>query len=761
MDNQNGRKEIDLLTYWRIIRKRRWVMITFTAAVLLFTGIFSFLAIPKYRSTATLQIDDEHSRMLSLEETFGYQAPIRDLRFYNTQLRLLKSKSLAERVGRKLNLLERSEYGNGGKSAKNVISTIKELVTLKWLRSKESAEASSSRRAAPINPYSEVAEGIRNGLEVTPVRETKLVEVSYVSSSPILAAELVNTLSEEFITFSVERRYMTTQLASDFLGEQIANLRQDLAAKEREINRYGREKNLDFLNESESTTMSQFADINQAFTRAQIDRINAQAKYQELKDLDVNSMPQYITDPVIQELKAEYTRVKSEYEEKGKIFMPDYPEMIQLKARMDNMTLELQKTVDAAESEYRTTMIRESSLKKLMDAQKEDVRKMNSNAILYNSLKIEVENKRNLLNSLVERQNETLVSAQLEGIRSSSISIIDRAEVPAYPFAPKKGFNLLLAMIFGIFAGGGLCILLEQLDNTVKDSEDVNQLSGLPSLGAIPYLSPDGMSKKMFQAQYAGYRGGGTDENPELEGTLPEVKEIELINHRYPSLSVAEDYRTIRTSILLSQPDSRPKTIMFSSAMPQEGKSSTVVNMAVSFSQLGDKVLVVDADLRRPRLHRVFNVKNTKGLSGFLAGKSLIKDAFTKTSIENVWLLPSGVIPPNPAELLGSQKMKKMMSSVKEGFDVILIDTPPVLAVVDAVVVAALADAAVFVVKAGNTTRKNFLNSIGELKRAKAHIIGVLLNELRVGKGDYYYMDYYRSYQAEEYSKEEDISAGE
>ncbi len=761
MNNQNGHKEIDLLTYWRIIRKRRWVLITFTAAVMFFTGIFSFMATPKYRSTATLQIDDEHSRMLSLEETFGYQAPIRDLRFYNTQLRLLKSKSLAERVGRKLNLLERSEYENGGGSVKNIIGVIKELVTLKWLRSRDAETPNSSRPMIPVNPYSAIAATIRNGLEVTAIRDTRLVEVSYVSSSPILAAELVNAISEEFITFSVERRYMTTQLASDFLGEQIANLRQDLAAKEREINRYGREKDLDFLNESESTTMNQFADINQAFTQAQIDRINAQAKYQELKDLDVDSLPQYITDPVIQQLKSEYTRVKSEYEEKGKIFMPDYPEMIQLQARMDNMKLELQKTVDAAESEYRTAMIRESSLKKLLDNQKEDVRKMNSNAILYNSLKIEVENKRNLLNSLVERQNETLVSAQLEGIRSSSISIIDRAEVPTAPFAPKKGFNLLLAMIFGVFTGGGLCILLEQLDNTVKDSEDIDQLSGLPSLGAIPYLSPDGMSKKMLQAQYAGYRNVESKEKSDLEGTIPEVKEIELINHRYPGLSVAEDYRTIRTSILLSQPDKRPKTIIFSSAMPQEGKSSTVVNMAVSFAQLGDKVLVIDADLRRPRLHRVFNVKNTNGLSGFLAGKIMIKEAITKTSIDNIWLLPSGVIPPNPAELLGSQKMKKMMNSVKDGFDIILIDTPPVLAVVDAVVVAAIADGAVFVVKAGETTRKNFMKSVGELKRANTHIIGVLLNELKVGKGDYYYMDYYRSYQAEEYITEENISPGD
>ena len=252
-----------------------------------------------------------------------------------------------------------------------------------------------------------------------------------------------------------------------------------------------------------------------------------------------------------------------------------------------------------------------------------------------------------------------------------------------------------------------------------------------------------------MDSRYLGYRytyGKEIDrDNP-----LPKIKSIELVNHHYPSLSISEDYRTVRTSILLSHAETPPKTITFCSALPQEGKSTTVANMAVSFAQLGDRVLVVDADLRKPRLHRIFKVKYVDGLSGYLTGKYHLKDTFHKTSIENIWLLPSGLIPPNPAELLNSVKMKEMMESVKKAFDVILIDTPPVLAVVDSVMVASITDGAVFVVRAGKTKNKAFENAIEELRKAKANIIGVLFNELRISKSDYYYMDYYRSYRSDE-----------
>lgn len=755
MNYEEKKREVDLMEYWRVIVKRKWVIITFAGSLIFFVGVFSFLATPKYKSTTTLLIEEGTSKILSIDETFGYQPQVfRDLRFFNTQLGLLKSKSLAERVAKKLNLLSRAEFSSGNKK-KSLLASAKDIITFKWIASKKKSKNARSRSLFPQNPYSDIAEAIRKSLKVKPIRDTKLVELNYTSPFPVLSADMVNTLGEEFISFSIEKRYEKTQQASNFLSAQIVTLREDLTAKERELQRYGQEKELFFLSDTESTAVNKFADLNDAYTKAQIERINAESVYRELKDLDVDTMPQSVNNPVIQQLTAEYTRIKNEYEENSKIFKPSYPEMVKLKAKLDSMKEELKKTVDAAESEYRAALKREYSLKSLLDKQKVDVARMNSSAILYNSLKIEAENKRRLLNSLVKKKNETLVSEKLGGIKASNISIIDRGEVPKNPVSPKKKLNLILALLMGLFGGVGLCFLFEYFDNTVKGPEDVERLSGLASLGVIPYLDPEGMGKKKSDTYYLGDKYSYGKENPEKEDAFPRIKEIELINHLYPKLSISEDYRTVRTSILLSNSETPPKTITISSALPKEGKTATVVNMAVSFSQLEERVLVVDSDLRKPRLHRIFRARNIGGLTRYLTGMISLKDAIQKTSIENIWLLPSGPIPPNPAELLNSKKMKEMIEEIKKGFDVILFDTPPVLAVIDGVIVSSLADRMVLVINAGKLTQKPFLNAVEELQRSKIKIIGVVFNRLKVRKGNYFYMDSYRYYRSQYYGEEE------
>jgi capsular exopolysaccharide synthesis family protein len=753
-------KEVDLLEYWRVIVKRKWVVVTFGGALILFVGIFSFLATPIYKAKTTLLIEEESSRILSIEDEFGYQRRAVDLRFYNTQLKLLKSKSLAERVARKMNLLSRPEFGAGKKPKKSFFASLKGFIS-----PKKKSEDEGLKPQIPLNPYFGVAAAVQGGIEVSPIRNTKLVEVSYRSPYPVLSADIVNSLAEEFISFSVEKRYETTQQASDFLSEQIAELRGDLAAKERELQRYGQEKKLFFTSEKESTIVSKFAAVLDAYTQAQIDRINKEAAYREVKDLDVDSLPQFVNNALIQTLKMDYARMKNEYEEMSKIFKSNYPKMIELKAKLDSMKEELKseikKAVDAAESEYRSALKKEDSLEDLLETQRMDVVRMNSNAIFYNSLKIEVENMQRQLNSLIEMQKNTQVSARLGGLKTSNISIIDKAEVPKGPVSPKKKKNLILAFLIGIFGGVGLCFLMEYVDNTVKGPEDVEKLAGLPSLGVIPYLPPEGMKKKKKYGYYSKYKSSYSygKENPKSEETLPEIKEIELVNHLYPKFFISEDYRTVRTSILLSHAESPPKTIAFSSALPGEGKTATLANMAVAFSQLEEKVLLVDSDLRKPRLHRIFKVKNIGGLSGYLTGKVSIEDAVQKTNVENIWIIPSGPIPPNPAELLNSDKMKGMMDEFKKRFDVILFDSPPLLVVVDAVIISSFVDSTVFIIEAGKTTRKPFLQAVEELKRAKAKVIGVLFNEVKAkGEGHYspYYHYYrYRSHYYEEEEKEE------
>jgi capsular exopolysaccharide synthesis family protein len=755
---RHEKEEMDLLEYWKIIVKRKWVLITFTGALVFFTGVLSFLATPKYKSTATLLIEGERSKILSIEDEFGYSRNFEDLRSFNTSLRLLKSKSLAERVARKMNLLNRPEFGAGKTQKKSLLATVKEAISFKWLLPGKNAKTDESNSLIRSDPYSEIAESVRESIDVSAIRTTKLVEISCTSYSPVLAANTVNTLAEEFIDFSVEKRFETTQQASDFLSEQISNLREDLALKEKELQRYGREKEIFFLTDTESTVVNKFADLNEAYTQAQIDRIRKEAEYRELKSIDIDSLPQFVNNPLIQSLKTEYTRMKNEHEEKSRIFKPSYPDMVTLKAKLDSMREELkseiEKAVDHAESEYRSDIKKESSLKTLLEKQRADVVRMNSDAILYNSLDIEVENKRKLLNSLVERQNEALVSARIGGLKTSNISIIDRGEVPGDPVSPKKKRNLILAFLIGILGGGGLCFFLEYLDNTVKGPEDVERLAGLPSLGVIPYLPPEGIRKRKRYGFYSKYKYSDGTQNPGEEANSPAIQEIEFVNESYPKISVSEDYRTVRTSILLSQTESPPQTIAISSSMPQEGKTATVTNMAVSFSQLEKRILIIDADLRKPRLHRLFKIKNVGGLSGYLTGRVSIKDVIQETSHENIWIISSGPIPPNPAELLNSERMKELLNDMKEKFDVVLLDTPPILAVVDALIVSSLSDSMVFIIKAGKTARLPFLRAVEELKQAKTKIIGVVFNEVKIKERESY-SPYYHYYRYNYYGEEE------
>ncbi len=737
MKYEKKQNEIDLMDYWQIVLKRKWILIAFAGSLVVFTGIFSFVAKPQFISTATLMIEDASARMLSMEESFAYRTPVfRDLTFFNTQIRLIKSKSLADRVVKKMDLLSRPEFNPENKN-KSLGRKLIGFVTLRWLFSGKKGNNGDLESDYPSNPYSDIARTIRDNIKIDVIRDTKLVEVSYTSSDSRLSAELVNTLAEEFISFSIEKRFENTQQASDFLKEQISTLREDLASKERELQKYGEEKELVFLNDQESTVLNTFADLNQAYTQARIERIRVEGNYRELRNLDVDTLPEFVNIPSLQALNTEYTRLKSDYNEKIKVFKPEYPDMVQLKARIDSMKDEIKNAFDASAADYSAASRRERNLLNTLNKQKAEVAQMKSDAIVYNSLKIEVDNIQNILSSLIEKQSETLISSRLGGVKASNISIIDRAEVSDDPVSPKKKLNLILALLFGLSGGIGLCFLLEHLDNTIKGPEDVERISELSSLGIISYLPPNGLKKQNADI----YAHIGEDANGE-EG-LSEIKEVELINYKFPKVFISEDYRTLRTSLLLSRADNPPKTILFTSAMPKAGKTSTATNMAVAFAQLEKKVLLIDSDLRKPRLHRIFKTENQKGLSGYLTGKIKLGDSIKTTSVENIWLLSSGHIPPNPAELLNSKKMNMLIENVQKDFDIVLIDSPPVLAVVDAVIVASLVDTTVFVIKAGETTYRNFAGALEQLKKGKADIAGVVFNEVKVGKGGYSYMSYY------------------
>ncbi len=750
VDKTTGKTEVSLLEYWHVLLKRKWVIVTVTAVLLAVSGIISFTSTPIYEATAEVLIEDPGTGLTSLQDLFNSSAGNSDWMgtYFNTQLKILQSRSLAERVARKMNLANRAELRSPDAERSSLIRMIKSVFGLRWLfPAKAAPEKESPGAASSADPSTIYAGYVLAGLAVKPVSETRLVDVSFRSPYSRLATDVVNALTQEFISFSIETRFEATQQTSEFLDAQIARVRQELADKQRELQKYGDQKKIVQLNDKENSIVTQFGEQAKAYFDAQLARVNAWTRYNELRNLRVDSLPQTIDNLTIQGLRTSYVQLQTEYAEKSNTYGPNYPDLVSVKTRMDStrtqLENEIKKAVDAAYVAYQTSLGKEQSMEKLLDDKRGEVTRMNNDNILATSLSMEIQNKQQLLNTLQSKQEETGVTARLNGLKTSNIKIVDSAVVPDSPVSPNTRRNLLVALLLGLLFGVGLAFIADYLDSSVKGPEDLLKLTGLPSLGVIPHFSTNG-TKRAGYAYESLYGQRGADADP----ALAKMTEVELVNHLFPKIGIAEDYRTVRTAILFSHADTPARNIAFTSSSPQEGKSATLANMAISFAQLGERVLAVDADLRKPRLHKIFQVRNMTGLSGYLTGRAGLEDAVQKTAIDNLWVLPGGPHPPNPAELLNSRRMKELLGLLKEQYDIVLIDTPPVLAVIDPVIVSSLTDSTVLVLRTGKVTRKLLSRTIEELRKAKAVIIGVIFNDAKSRKSgqssNYFQYEYYQ-----------------
>ena len=752
---QSIRQDINLMEYWEIVWKRKTIVLSALGACLALVAALSFTQTRRYTATAQILIEDQGSSKFNLQEYLNAPTNTTDDflgTYFNTQLRIIQSRSLAERVVKKMNLGSRAEFLSEFEKDRTMVEMAKYIVTLRWLRPKSKTPEKGGEIPTGVEAEPMYAGHLLVNLSVYPVPETRLVEVSYVSPHARFSADVVNTLVQEYIDYSIDSRSEATQQTSDFLTETIAQLRQDLDAKERQLQRYSEEKKILPLSDKDSNTASQYASAAGAYSSAQVARIAAQAKYQELQKLRVDALPQNVSDPTIQALRTNYYQAKSEYEEKiATTYTPSHPEMIQLRAKVDTLEsqlkTEIKKAVDLAYSEYSQASGNETRLRDMLESKRTEVTQQNNDSLFYAGLNTEVESLRELISTLTAQQKTTQVSTMLSGLKTSNIKIVDRALVPDSPSSPNIKRNFIVAFLLGLMLGVGLAFAAHFLDNTIKNPEDLDKLTGLPSLGLVPHFSPNETGGK---GVYASPYGDSASQNAEAS----KVSEIELINHLFPKISIAEDYRNIRTSILFSRVDSDQRVIAFTSTQPQEGKSATISNIAISFAQMGERVLAIDADLRKPRLHKIFQVRNTIGLSDVLTGRADLEEAVQKTPVAHFYLLPSGPHPPNPAELLNSRKMKELLAVVRDRYEIILIDLPPVLAVVDPVIVAAMADMTILVLKTCKTTRKPLLRAIDQLRKAKARIAGVIFNDADTRKSTcmtpYFQYEYYQDASVDE-----------
>lgn len=743
------KKEINLWEYWTIIWRRKWTIITFVLVLFAFATIRSYTIKPIYTAHGTLLIEKEPN-ILTFEQIFQIETFSDD--YYQTQHKLLRSRSLADKAIERLGLYEgekpvgRSSEGND---------------------SKDKSDTVFRRR---------LMDSFLGRLEVNPIRQTRLVEVRFKDHDPKFAAGAVNAIFDSFIDMNIEAKYEATAEATEFLTDQIASLSDEIEEKERELQEYGAERNIIALSEKETTIVDKLGELNRALTEAQIDKVRRRAYYNEIKIASPDFIPDALTNPLIQKLREEYVRLKREYMKKQEIFRPDYPEMQRLKAELESaaksLESETQNLIKGAYSDYRAALNKEKSLEYVFNKQKQEAIQLNSNSILYNSLKIEAENKKSLLELLLRRQSETGVSARLRGLKTSNARVVDRAEVPLSPSSPNKKLNMILAIMTGLAGGLGLAFLFEHLDNSVKSPDDVEKYTGLPTLGVVQtfslneHMKGHGYGKgtkrktKNVKRKDISIKLGTSksDENAEVRGEnektemreFQKERSIELISHFSPHSNLSESYRSLRTALLLSSADPNLKSLAISSPLPLEGKTVTVSNLAVTLAHSDKRVVIVDADLRKPRQHRIFNLQNFNGLTNFLTADVEMEGLFKRTQIPNLFLINSGPIPPNAAELLGSKKMTSLTEVLKQQFDYVLFDTPPVLAVSDAMVLDSNIDGMILVVWGEKTSKEALKQAKEKLDLLNIRTLGVVINNINIRKHGYYYSHYYYQYGGEE-----------
>jgi len=755
MDNygheiQREKTEVNLRDIWAVLLKRKWIVISFALAVLTTVTIASFRIKPTYTAKGTLLIEKEPN-ILSFQDIFQIETFNDD--YFQTQYRLLQSRALANDTIGRLKLYENEKFI--GKIGKEGVVPDKSDTEFR----------------------EKLIDNFLGRLEITPIKLTRLVEVNFKAHDPKFAADVLNALFTSFIDMNIQKKFLATEQATEFLSNQIASVKAEIEETERKIGQYGVDKNIVVLSDKETTIIEKLGEFNRALTEAQLERVNKETYYNEIRIASPDYIPEALVNPLIQALKEDYARLTREYLKKSETFKPEYPEMQRLKTELDSakesLQNETQNLLKGAYSDYQAALKKEKSLEEVFNKQKQQAIQLNSNAILYNSLKIEVENKKSLLDSLMKRQSETGISARLKGLRTSNVWIVDRAVAPLYPSSPKKKMNIALALMIGLFGGIGLAFLFERLDDSIKSFQDVEKYAGLPALGIVPAFSLDGFRKLRAREVKDGAvnikvhkksrksernRDAGQwlldEKKEELDGRgeaedaieIPEPKSIELITHFSPKSNISENYRSIRTTLLLSAADSKLRCFVVSSPLPQEGKTATISNLAVTFAQAGKRVLIIDADLRKPKQHKVFKIQNLNGLTHYLSAQADLKDLAKVTQIPNLYLINAGPVPPNPVELLGSEKMGSLVDSMKQHFDYILFDSPPLLPVSDAVVLGPKIDGVILVVWGGKTTRDALKRAKEKLDTHQIKCAGVILNNISLDEHDYYYMRHYYHY---------------
>ncbi|HEY6291299.1 MAG TPA: polysaccharide biosynthesis tyrosine autokinase [Terriglobia bacterium] len=708
-----------LRAYWHVLAKRRWTILTATCVLVALMAIVSFKMQPVYEATARVEVEAEAPEIQSLSDL--YRSVPSDDAFLQTQVNVLESDTLAWQTIQQLGLVQKAEFGSAGDPGGSGTSDV-----------------APSQRGRLIRAF-------RKRLHVELMRNSRMLEISFESTDASLAAAVANALVNNYAEYNFRRKYDATRQASAWMEQQLDELKAKVERSQQALVDYERQNAIVNVSDKENVVEERLSDLSRDLTNAQNDRVQKESLY-DLVRSNQSQAAVLVQDELLQHLQEKYADLSDQYTEALGQYGPKFPKVVRLEGQLKAMDSiidgERHRVIERIHSDYTAARGREQLLSDAVVQEKGEVGKLNQLLIRHNILKREFETNQQLYDSLLQRLKDATVSA---GLRATNIHVIDTAATPSSPVRPKRLLNLAIAAIVGLILGVTLAFVEEGLDNSIKSAEDVERLIAAPALAIVPAAGSEGRSP--YWRKVGRGKNGHRKNGALAKGTANGAVALAVLKH--PASALSESYRALRTSILLSTAVRPPQVLLVTSPQPNEGKSCTSLNLALTLAQRGSRVLIVDADLRKPVIAPHLGLADECGLSGLLTGAIELNQVLHQVEgIPQLWVLPGGPTPPNPAELLSSPRMADVLQQLRERFDHVVVDSPPLLMVTDATILSTLVDGVVLVVESGVTVRGALLRAHALLENAGGRVLGVVMNKVDFRHDAYYYASYsrYHSY---------------